>query len=79
MPWMNGMWGMGWMWFFPFLFLAGLGVFLMVFMRRMGGDFCGTASSPRNKDETPKEVLDQRYAKGEITREQYLEMRKDLD
>ena len=51
----------------------------MVFMRRMGGDFCGTASSPRNKDETPKEVLDQRYAKGEITREQYLEMRKDLD
>ena len=78
MPWMNGMWGMGWMWFFPFLFLAGLGVFLMVFMRRMGGDSCGNSSPPR-KEETPKEVLDQRYAKGEITREQYLEMRKDLD
>lgn len=28
---------------------------------------------------TPLEILQERYARGEITREQYLEMRRDLE
>jgi len=77
MTWANGMWGMGWMWFFPVVFLAVIGIFIAVFMRGMGGFSCGNSRAPR-QEETPKETLDRRYAKGEITREQYLEMRKDL-
>ena len=83
MPWANGMWaGMTWMWIFPFLFFAGLVFFLIVLSRGVGGFQCGT---PENKEkieisgERAKELLDRRYARGEITREQYLEMRKDLE
>ena len=31
-----------------------------------------------NRGLTPREILDQRYARGEITREQYEIMKKDL-
>ena len=86
MPWIYGMGvGMAWMWIFPVLFLAGLAFFFAVFVRGVGPSFCGR--SPENDggprpgvpEESPKEILDRRYAKGEITREQYLEMRKDLE
>lgn len=33
---------------------------------------------PGGDNQTPREVLDQRYARGEITREQYELMRQDL-
>jgi|Deesub1362A_J573_1020465.scaffolds.fasta_scaffold16795_2 putative membrane protein len=38
----------------------------------------GTASSS-DRPLSPREILDQRYARGEITREQYLQMRRDLE
>lgn len=82
MPWT---YGMTWMWLFPVLFLAGLAFFFAVFVRAAGGPFCGRPpendgrSRPGIPGESPKEILDRRYAKGEITREQYLEMRKDLE
>ena len=82
MPWT---YGMTWMWIFPVLFLAGLAFFFAVFVRGAGAPFCGRpseegrGSGSKAPGESPKEILDRRYAKGEITREQYLEMRKDLE
>lgn len=32
-----------------------------------------------HREQTPREILDQRYARGEITREQYELMKKDLE
>ncbi|MCB2212292.1 SHOCT domain-containing protein [bacterium] len=37
-----------------------------------------TRSGNGSSTESAKEVLDRRFAQGEITREQYLQMKKDL-
>ena len=86
MSWVNAMGaGMAWMWIFPVLFLTGLALFFGVFLRGMSGSPCGRPPDEERRradsfsQETPKEILDRRYARGEITREQYLEMRKDLE
>ncbi|MHB8422769.1 MAG: SHOCT domain-containing protein [Leptospirales bacterium] len=83
MPLVNNMWGgMVWMWIFPVLFLAGLLLFLGIIARGLGSFRCGMRENDEKKGpsgETSKEILDRRYARGEITREQYLEMRKDLE
>ncbi len=60
------------------LLLIGL-VWLVVWAVRRsgsgaGGTFGGSASA-----QTPKEVLQMRYARGEITREQYQQMMQDLN
>ena len=86
MSWVNAMGaGMAWMWIFPVLFLLGLALFFREFLRGRWGSPCGRTPNEERREsdsysqETPKEILDRRYARGEITREQYLEMRKDLE
>ena len=75
--WMNGGWGwMPWWWIFPLIFLVLMVVF-MVFMMR--GGMCGGSHKTSGSAETPRETLDRRYARGEITREEYQQMRKDLE
>ncbi|MBW7941873.1 MAG: SHOCT domain-containing protein [Candidatus Kuenenia stuttgartiensis] len=64
---MNGhYWGMGWgMWFIPLLII--LIVYLLF------------KNNSQSKDqETPLEILKRRYAKGEITKEEYEQMKSDL-
>ncbi len=63
--------GFGFMWIFPLLFLA---VFIF-FMRGMFGQ-----NNNSNKTiETPREILDKRFAKGEINKDEYEEMKKTLN
>lgn len=68
--------GMPFMWIFPFLFVIAL-VFCVLMMtggfRRWGmreGTGGGRASA--------RDILDERYARGDLTREQYEEMRQVL-
>ncbi len=70
-------WGMGWgggMVFGPLLTI-GLIILLIAlivpFVRSLGG---GSASPSSARD-----ILDERYAKGEIDREEYLRRRQDID
>lgn len=81
-PWqmMHG-WGMGWgwggMWLAPLFMIAGLALLVAVIVllvRWLGGGSFGVGSSPR----TPREILDERFAKGEIDREEYENRRKVL-
>ncbi|WP_308387988.1 SHOCT domain-containing protein [Acidithiobacillus sp. AMEEHan] len=74
-------WGMPWMWLFPLFFLVLILVFLVFMMRggMGGGPVCGGSHKTPRTGETPREVLDRRYAKGEITREEYQQMREDLE
>lgn len=65
--------GFPWMWIFPFTFLIVAIVFL-AFMFRGTSPFGW--GSPR---ETPRQILDRRYASGEITKEQYEEMKRSLE
>lgn len=79
--WMNGGWGwMPWGWIFPLFFLVLMVVFLvfMVGGGMGGGPMCGSHKTP-GAGATPREELDRRYARGEITREEYQQMRKDLE
>jgi len=66
-----GIWpGFGFMWIIPLLFLA-------VFIYFMRGMFSGGMGGEMNsgKSETAREVLDRRYAAGEISKEEYEGMR----
>ncbi len=72
-------WGRGMMWGFPggmfmmfLLLLLGV-VVVYVLLKRQGESRPVEVSR-----ETPLEILKRRYAKGEITREQFEEMKKDL-
>ncbi len=79
-PWM--FWGGG-MWIFP---LIGLVVFLFiiyfVFTRGFGGSgpFCGWGGQGGGTtgSQSPMDVLKMRYAKGEISREEFERMKKDI-
>lgn len=64
---MNGhYWGMGWgMWFIPLL------IILIVYLLFKN-------NSQSKNQETPLEILKRRYAKGEITKEEYEQMKSDL-
>ena len=65
----NLCWGMGWgMWFIPLLII--LLIYFLVKNNSQTKDEQGS--------ESPMEVLKKRYAKGEITKEQFEEMKKDI-
>ncbi len=57
-----------WMWIFPLSFL----ILILVFLFRVVG-------RKDRKEETAKEILDRRYANGDISREDYQRMKKDLE
>jgi len=75
-------WGMGWGWgggmfFGPVFMIAGpvlLIVLVVVLVRWMTAE----RDMPRDRTPTPREILDQRFAKGEIDREDYDARRKAL-
>ncbi|HVC29756.1 MAG TPA: SHOCT domain-containing protein [Steroidobacteraceae bacterium] len=75
-----GWWpGFGFMWIFPLLFL----IVVIVFLSRGGpGRFWRGGWHDNRRDEkreSPREILDRRYASGEISKEQYEEMRRTLE
>ncbi len=69
---MNGQcWSMGWgMWFVPILIITLITVLIISIYKNNN-------NSSQNK-ETPLEILKKRYAKGEITKEQFEEIKKDF-
>lgn len=73
-------WGYGWgsgMFFGPLFMIAGpllLIVLVVLLIRRM----TAARDVPRDGVRTAREILDQRFAKGEIQRDEYEERRKAL-
>ena len=74
--WNYGPWnGFPLMWIFPMIFL----IVALLFIFRMGGPpLCGGRNT-RESEPTAREILDRRFARGEISREEYLQMKKDLE
>ncbi|MES0490435.1 MAG: SHOCT domain-containing protein [Leptospirales bacterium] len=72
-------WGSG-MWLFPMIMIIIMLIF--VFGRgRFGPPWMQRGSRHHNEtpeQETPLEILKKRYAKGEITKEEFDNMKKDL-
>ncbi len=74
--WTYGPWGwFPWMWIFPLIFLVVMLIFLF---RGPGWPMCG-GRGMREPEGSARELLDRRYARGEIKREEYLQMKKDLE
>lgn len=60
------------------LIFGGLGLLAMFFVRAIFPSGGQSATIERQFGESAKEILNQRYARGEITREQYELMKADL-
>ena len=74
--WINGPWGgFPWMWIFPLIFLV---VILLVLFRGGNWAMCG-GHRRHGRGESARELLDKRYARGEISREEYQQMKNDLE
>jgi len=56
--------------------LVGIVLLVVWVVRRLSAN--GQSIRPAGLPETPQEILKARYARGEITREQFLEMSKEL-
>lgn len=63
----NWMWGMHWLWW---IFWIAIVVLFVVLLARSG--------TSRTERESPLEVLEKRYAAGEMTTEEYEERRERL-
>lgn len=81
-PWGGGMmWGWGgWLWgvimlVFWLLVLTGIALLIVWAVRQFGH---GGPTSTGGGTSRALEILQERYARGEITREQYEQMRRDI-
>ena len=74
--------GMGWMWMFWLLLVVGIVLMVVVAVRAMGGGIRreGTLGGVdgRPSRSRAREVLDERYARGELTTEEYRERLQTL-
>ena len=68
--------GFGFMWIFPFFFLIAM-VLCAVFLSR-GPWWFGRGHDRGERRESAREILDRRFAAGELTKEQYEEMKRAL-
>jgi len=73
-------------WFVPLVFMIAMCLLAGLMARRVGGWRCGAgrigpwhSGWREGSSETPRQILDRRYASGEITKEQYQQMRRDLE
>jgi putative membrane protein len=75
---MNAGAGMGWMWLFWLLLVLGVVLLVVVSVRALGGGVTGPTADKRDVGARPgrsraRQLLDERYARGEITTEEYRE------
>ncbi|GMT46098.1 MAG: hypothetical protein IEMM0006_1930 [bacterium] len=79
--WTGNFW-MGGMWIFPLIMLVGVLLFIfLVFGRWNYGSFWyhhDRNAYPPDSNETPLEILKKRYAKGEITKAEFEQIKKDM-
>ena len=78
-PWRmhEWVWGWGGMWLGPLFMLAVLAL-LVAFVVGLVRWFSGDRGAPPGTTPTPREILDARYARGEIDRDEYTKRRQDL-
>ena len=69
---------MGWhgMWFSGLFWIIILALIVWVVIRLTGNN--QSKQQPTSSGETPMEILKKRYAKGEITKDQFEQIKKDI-
>jgi putative membrane protein len=78
--------GFGWWWVFPVGFMIIMFVLCFFMMRRRGefmrcGPFARTSSDLlwEGRSESAREILDKRFARGEIEKDEYVNKKRHLD
>jgi putative membrane protein len=68
------------MWIFPFVMMTVISLVMLAALYLMfgRGGWRGDDSPPRKDSETAMEILKKRYAKGEISKDEFDRTRKDL-
>jgi putative membrane protein len=68
-------WGMGWMWLFWLLLVLGVVLLAVVVVRAVGGGVTreGRSGGSQAERSQARQVLDERYARGELSTEEYRE------
>ncbi len=66
-------WGMEFGWLFMIIFWALVIIVTVLLVRKFGA-----GSGRREKDESALDILQKRYAKGELSHEEYLKARDEL-
>ncbi len=83
MMWWGQGFGWGWMLFgslMMILFWGGLIALIVLAARGLtGGGSAATTPPPANTSNSALRILKERYARGEITKEEYEDMRRDLE
>jgi putative membrane protein len=72
MMWGYGYNGWGWMWVVGGLVVVGVVVLVVVLIRNSTAPTKAVAGAPAATS-TPRQILDKRYARGELTTEEYRE------
>lgn len=71
--------GMGWGWLFWLLMVVGVILLVVVVVRALGGGVTGGAGVGRPPVRSrARELVDERYARGELTAEEYRERLETL-
>lgn len=73
--WHSGPWG----WFHPFGMFIVITIVVMFLCRFLFNGSCCDKKSLSHKSNSARELLDRRYAAGEISREEYLRIKQDID
>jgi len=79
MPWhtcWGGPWGFSWL--FPFVFIAFGGFVLWMVFGRGRNRPCGPAGATIPESESPVEIAKRRYARGEISKEEFEEIKRNI-
>jgi putative membrane protein len=75
--------GVGWLWLWWLLILVGVPALVvgLLWLARTGGDQGGGrgAKASRPRTSTARQILDERFARGEIDEEEYRTRRRALD
>jgi len=74
-PWMMGGFGFGWLMPIFWIVVVGLLIWAVIALTRGAG---GSRSQDSAKQKSALEILKDRYARGEIGKEEFEEKRKDL-
>ena len=74
-PWMMG--GYGWGWFMPIIMIVFWGLVIWGIVALIRGLSTGDSSRSTPAD-SALEILKRRYARGEITKQEYEDTKKDL-
>jgi putative membrane protein len=68
----------GWTWLFSLILITGVALLIVLAVRMLGGGIRDDRAATAARD-AARRILDERFARGELTTEEYRERRRTLE